>query len=95
MRRTKSYDKFLKRRLKNPREASAYLSAVLDEDDPKLFLDALREVAEANGNWSRLARRVRVSRVGLYKSLSANGNPAFRTVRNLLHACDLKLSVHA
>jgi probable addiction module antidote protein len=95
MRKTKSYHKFLMEHLRDPREASAYLNAVLEENDPDLFLKALRKVAEATGNLSKIARKARISRVGLYKALSKEGNPTFRTVNNLLRALDVKLQVHA
>ena len=91
---TTSYNSYLAKKLREPRMASAYLNAALREDDPDLFLTALRKVAEANGNLSRVARRARVSRVGLYKALSRTGNPGFRTVSNILHAFDLRMSVH-
>ena len=91
---TTSYNKYLARKLKDPRMASAYLNAALRADEPDLFLKALRKVAEANGNISRLARKSRVTRVGLYKALSGNGNPGFRTVKNILHAFDLRMSIH-
>ena len=79
--------------MKNRREASAYLNAVLEEGDPELFLKALRKVAEAHGNLSQVARKARLSRVGLYKALSDKGNPTFKTVRSLLGAVDLRMSV--
>jgi len=91
---TTSYNKYLLRKLKDPRMASAYLNAALRADDPDLFLKALRKVAEAKGNISRIARKSRVSRVGLYKVFAGNGNPGFRTVSNILHAFNLRVSVH-
>ena len=90
---TTSYEKYLARKLRNPRMASAYLNAALQDGDPDLFLKALRKVAEANGNIAGIARKAKVSRVGLYKALSRNGNPGFRTVSNILRAFDLTISV--
>ena len=95
MKKTTSYHKFLMGHLKDAREASAYLNAVLESNDPALFLKALRNVAEANGNLSLIARKARISRVGLYKVLSKSGNPSFRTVNNLLNAFDLHMTVSA
>ena len=42
-----SYDAFLIRSLKDRRLAEAYLNAALEEDDPRVFLLALRDVAQA------------------------------------------------
>jgi DNA-binding phage protein len=47
--KTTSYQKDLIEALKDPREAVAYLNAVMDEGDRELFLLALRNVAEAHG----------------------------------------------
>ena len=91
---TTSYNKYLLKKLRDPRMATAYLNAALRSDDPDLFLKALRKVAEARGNMSRIARKSHVSRVGLYRALTGNGNPGFRTINNILHAFDLKMSVH-
>lgn len=94
MARAENFDKLLGRHLKNPREAAAYLNAVLEEDDQELFLKALRKVAEAQGGLGKLAARTRLSRVGLYKALSAKGNSEFRTVGSLLSAFRLRLAIH-
>ena len=75
---------YLKRKLKDPKEADAYLEAALQEKDPDSFLSALRDVTEAQGGMSRLARRVRLNRAGLYRMFSKNGNPSFRNILNVL-----------
>jgi len=93
MAKAEDYNRFLKHHLKNPRNASAYLNAVLEEGDQELFLKALRKVAEAQGGMSKLASRARISRVGLYKILSERGNPEFRTVGSLLSAFHLRLAI--
>ena len=93
MPRSVSYNKLLLKHLKDPKQAAAYLNAVLEEGNQELFLKALRKVAEAQGSMSKLAERTRISRVGLYKVLSEQGNPEFRTVGNLLSAFHLRLSI--
>ena len=45
-------------------------------------------------NMSELARRVGMSRDGLYKALSAKGNPTWSTVLKVTNALGLRLSVH-
>lgn len=51
---------------------------------------ALGEVARS-GNMSELARRAGMSREGLYKSLSADGNPSFATVFRVSRALGLRV----
>ncbi len=93
MPRSESYNKFLMKHLKNPREAAAYLNAVLEEGNPQLFLKALKKVTEARGGMAQLATKAKVSRVGLYKVFSDRGNPEFKTIENILDAFHLRLAV--
>jgi len=44
---------------------------------------------------SELARRVGMSRDGLYKALSAEGNPTWTTVLKVTNALGLRLTLHA
>ena len=72
--------------------AAAYLEAALDEagDDSAAIAQALGAIARS-GNVSELARRVGMSREGLYKALSADGSPSFATVMKVARALGLKL----
>ena len=72
--------------------AAAYLEAALEEagDDPAFIAQALGTIARS-GNVSELARRVGMSREGLYKALSADGNPSFATIMKVTKALGLKL----
>jgi DNA-binding phage protein len=49
MGKNKAYQTELIESLRDPSEAEEYLNAALEEDDPELFLVALRNVAEAQG----------------------------------------------
>jgi probable addiction module antidote protein len=73
-------------------DAAAYLEAALEEadDDPAYIAQALGTIARS-GNVSELARRVGMSREGLYKALSADGNPSFATILKVAKALGLKL----
>lgn len=79
--------------LTNIEDAAAYLEAALEEagDDPAFIAHALGVIARS-GNVSELARRVGMSREGLYKALSADGNPSFATVMKVTKA--LGLTIH-
>lgn len=71
---------------------AAYLEAAIDEagDDPAFIAQALGTVARS-GNLSELARRVGMSREGLYKALSEGGNPSFSTILKVATALGLRL----
>lgn len=46
---TRSYKAHLNERLKDPKEATEYLNAALEDDDPNVFLLALKDIADAQG----------------------------------------------
>ena len=95
MSKSKSYHEDLIESLRNPREAEAYLNAALEEEDPELFLLALRNVAEAQGGVAQLAEKAKLNRESLYKMLSERGNPELRSLDALLHALGFRLAVTA
>jgi probable addiction module antidote protein len=95
MRKTKPYQPELIESLRNPREAEEYLNVALEEDDPELFLLALRNVTEAQGGVARLAEKTKLNRESLYKMLSERGNPEFKSLDVLLHALGFRLAVTA
>jgi probable addiction module antidote protein len=75
---------------------AAYLEAVLEEagDDPAFVAQALGTVARSQ-NFSQIAREVGMSREGLYKALSTDGNPSFATIMKVAKALGLKIEFHA
>jgi len=93
MTKSKPYQEYLIETLQNPREAQEYLNAALEEEDPELFLLALRNVAEAQGGVAKLAEKARLNRESLYKLLSERGNPELRSLDALLHALGFRLAV--
>ena len=75
-------------------DRAAYLIACIDEapEDPGFITHALGVVARSR-NMSQLARDTGLTREGLYKALSEDGNPSFGTVLKVVHALGYKLSV--
>lgn len=65
----------------------------MEENDPELFLLALRNVAEAQGGIAQLAEKAKLNRESLYRMLSDRGNPEFRSLDALLHALGFRLAV--
>ncbi len=47
--KTESYRESLLESLQNPEDAAQYLNACLEDEDARVFLMALRDVAEARG----------------------------------------------
>jgi probable addiction module antidote protein len=78
--------------LKTEEDMAAYLDACLEEGDPHLVAAALGDIARARG-MVQLARDTGLTREGLYKALSADGNPSFATVMKVAKA--LGFSLHA
>ncbi|MFA5974831.1 MAG: addiction module antidote protein [Elusimicrobiota bacterium] len=91
MRKYRTHDDYLTHSLKNPKEAALYLNAAAEENDPALLLEALAQVARAHGV-THMAKRVSLSRMGLYKTLSKKGNPEFKTFVGILKASGLQLA---
>lgn len=95
MKKSTAYQPNLIESLRDAGEAEEYLNAALEEDDPELFLLALRNVAEAQGGVGRLAEKAKLNRESLYKMLSERGNPELRSLDALLHALGFRLAVTA
>jgi len=79
--------------LKTEADIMAYLDAVVAEggDDPALIAHALGVVARAR-SISKLSRDTGISREGLYKALSGDGNPSFATIAKVAKALGLRIS---
>ena len=80
--------------LKTEQDCAEYLSVVLEDGDPTLLAAALGDVARARG-MSQVARDSGLTREGLYKALSAEGNPEFSTIMKVMRALGVKLHVEA
>jgi len=73
-------------------DMALYLDACLDEDpgDGSLIRAALGDIARARG-MTQLALDTGLTREGLYKALSTEGNPAFSTIFKVIRALGVKL----
>jgi probable addiction module antidote protein len=79
--------------LKDARNAAAYLEAAFEEDDVEGLMQAVRNVAEAQGGIARVAERTGLSRETLYRTLSKQGNPQVKSLAAILGATGLRLAV--
>ena len=71
---------------------AAYLTAVIDENDPDLLLAALGDVAKARGI-ATLAQDSGLNRESLYKSLRPGAKPRFDTIFRIMQALHLRLQI--
>ena len=69
-----------------------YFDACVEEDpgDGSLIRAALGDLARAKG-MSQLARDTGMAREGLYRALSAEGNPEFTTIMKVMRALGMRL----
>ncbi len=68
-----------------------YLDYVAKDGTQEELLKAISDVARARG-MSKTAKEAGITREGLYKALSPNGNPAFSTIWNILHSIGYTLT---
>ena len=78
--------------LKTEEDIEYYLAAIAEDNDPTLMAHALGAVARARG-MSQLARDTGISRMGLIKALSAEGNPSFATITKVLNALGYRIDI--
>ena len=71
-------------------ELAADLNAALASGDPKTAVDLLGHIAKARG-MSNVAKDTGLAREGLYRALSAGGNPEFATVLKVMNSVGLRL----
>lgn len=76
-------------------DVAGYLELALEAsaEDPTAVPRALGVIARSQ-NMSELARRVGMSRDGLYKALSADGNPTWSTILKVTTALGLRFELH-
>ncbi len=79
--------------LRTDRQVAAFLDAALEDGDPRVLLQAVRDVAAVRGGMAALARRAGIPRESLYRMLSSRGNPSYAAVRSILGAVGFRLSV--
>jgi probable addiction module antidote protein len=72
----------------------AYLEAIFEDGDPQLVAAGLGDIARARG-MTKVAKAAGVSREGLYKALSNNGNPELATVIKVMKALGFQLTAKA
>lgn len=76
--------------LNSEADVAAYLTAVLEENDPALLAAALGDVARARG-MSQVAKDSGITREALYKALRPGSEPRFDTISRVCAALGVRL----
>jgi probable addiction module antidote protein len=77
--------------LKDEASIAAYLSAIMEEGDPRLLLSAIGDIAKARG-MSRIASESGLGRESLYKALNSKAKPRFDTILKVLSALGVNIA---
>lgn len=80
--------------LNDEESIAAYLSAIVEEGDPKLLLAAISDVAKARG-MSKIAIDSGLGRESLYKALNPNAKPRFDTIVRVLNSLGLQIGFNS
>ncbi len=84
---TESWEDIIAGDLQDDEYVADYLSSVLQDPDPRLFLQMVRRVAKArNISMADLARRSGLTRPAVYHALSEKVNPQYSTLISLMSA---------
>lgn len=78
--------------LDSPEAISAYLAESMKENDPELLMQALSEVAKAQGV-NKVAKEAGVNRESLYKTFKGGVKTRYETIRKLMEAVGVELTV--
>ena len=85
------HNDWLREQLRDPGFAAEYLTAAAEDEEPAVFLQALRKSPRCKA-WRR-SPNGRDSTGSLYRMLSAKGNPRWSTLAPVVRAAGLKLEI--
>jgi probable addiction module antidote protein len=78
--------------LDNEQVIAEYLTAAAEEDDPRVLLAAMAEVAKSRG-MAQVAAAAGLGRDSLAAALSGEGHPSFETVHAVLRGLGVRLAI--
>ena len=76
--------------LNSEEDVAAYLTVVLEENDPALLASALGDIARARG-MTQVAKDAGIAREALYKALRPGSEPRFETISRVCAALGVRL----
>jgi probable addiction module antidote protein len=77
----------------DPAYALELLNSILADGEPAELLIALRQMTKAFGGVQAVAEKAELNPTQLYRTLSADGNPALSSLTAILKAMGLRLAV--
>jgi probable addiction module antidote protein len=79
--------------LKTPEDVAEYLVAAFEEggDNAAYMAHVIGVAARAYGGMTKLAKETGMTRAGLYKALSKDGNPSFDTIVKAMRVLGVRL----
>ncbi len=86
------FEDHLMEELQDTAFAAEYINSAVEENDSEFLVHALNDVAKANG-MSKISDESGINRQALYKMLSENGNPSYKSIVKILEALGLELQV--
>ncbi len=78
--------------LDSEEEMHLYLEAAFEDGDPAIIKNALSNIARARG-MTDIAKSAGITRAGLYRALSEDGNPTLDTIVKVLRALGLQIAI--
>ena len=78
---------------KDPVFAAEYLNSILEDGDQEELMIALRRMSKAFGGVQSLAGKAKLNANTLYRTLSPKGNPELKSLRAVLRAMGMQLTV--
>jgi probable addiction module antidote protein len=80
--------------LDNEEVITEFLTAAAEDENPDVLISALANVAKARG-MAHVAEAAGLGRESLYKALAPGAHPRFATVKAILRALNVRLSLQA
>jgi len=77
--------------LDSEEKISAYLTAIMEDNDLPLLLQAIGHIAKARG-MATIAKDSGLGRESLYKAFNENSQPKFDTVKRVLNAMNISIN---
>jgi probable addiction module antidote protein len=92
MKGTRDHQEYIIEQLqKNPRFREEYINQALQEENEGVRWTMLRNAASATIGFTKLSKASGIQRQSLYKTLSASGNPEYKSVEKILSVLGYRL----
>ena len=89
-----SWEECLIEHLKNREMAVGYINLAIEDEDPRMFLLAVKHVVMAQkGGMTEVAKKTGLNRQNLYRMLSLNGNPSWKSLKVIFDLLGFKLQL--